>query len=169
VELAGGRDGSREVGTEIPSHHPFKIGKSGDINSEVLAILIPLEDLPHIPFHLLDAVRAEHALEDAEPDFVGVCIVADDFLCYHESGNKEQMARGEAGGGTAVFEALEEDQGGEGDGGEEFGAVEGAGNEVGQLGKSGGWEVIRYGKEVGNKAGTETRYVFVAVEQICFR
>jgi hypothetical protein len=162
VELAGGRDGSREVGIEIPSHHPFKIGKSGDINSEV-----PLEDVPHIPFHPLDAARAEHVLEDTGPEFVGVCVVADNFRGYHESGNKEAVARGEAGGGKAVFEALEEDEGGEGDGGVEFGAVEGIGNEAGQssLGKSGG-EVIRQGKEVGNKAGAETRYVFVGV---CFR
>jgi hypothetical protein len=62
------------MGTEIPSHHSFKIGKSGVIDSE-----LPLEDVPHIPFHPLDAARAEHALENAGPGIIGVCIVADDF------------------------------------------------------------------------------------------
>ena len=98
------------------------------------------------------------------------------------------MAGGAAGGGEACFEAVEEGEGGEGDGGVEAGAVEGVGDEVGEGrgnrggrgggsrgrgsgggGGRGGREELRAVEGVGNKACADLGGLFVSVVVVCMR
>jgi hypothetical protein len=76
-------------------------------------------------------MNAEHALGDAGPRFVGVCVVTNNFGRSHQGRNKESVARGEAGCGKAGPWALEEDEGSKGDGRVMFGVVKDVGDEVG--------------------------------------
>jgi len=79
------------------------------------------------------------------------------------------MARGAAGGRKASLETLEQDEGSEGDGGMQLGAVEGIGDEMGEfglrMGRGGG--VLGAGEEVGDEPGAETGSWLVTVEGIC--
>lgn len=53
-----------------------------------LDIQLPLQITTHLPLHLVDLPKGEHALADDTPRLVGVGVVADDLGSDHERGDE---------------------------------------------------------------------------------
>jgi hypothetical protein len=94
-----------------------------------LDVEIPVEVGAHLALHLVDLAEGEHALADDAPGLVAVRVVADHLAGDHECGQEEAVPRGSASGREALLEALQQIEGGEGDGFVETGAMEGISDE----------------------------------------
>lgn len=79
-------------------------------------IQAPTQILAQLPLHLLDILDGVSVLADDEPRLVRVRLGAwGELRAEHEAGEEESVAGVHSGGGVAHFEALEEDEGSEGD------------------------------------------------------
>jgi hypothetical protein len=126
--LGGGRrKGSDVIGTwsgEGRTESAFKFAEMIRLDVE-----LPVQVGAHLAFHLVDLTESEHALADDAPRLVAVSVVTDHLAGDHERRQEQTMTGRSAGGREALFEALKEVEGGEGNRLWQTGAVEGVSDE----------------------------------------